>query len=211
MSKPTTAKKRLLIAAGAGALAAAILFLLGAAKFAPLVGWDVAALAYASWVWMVVWKMNPSETKQHANSENPGRALADTILICASIISLAAVGFMIAESSSSSGLEKAFEVALSLVSVFAAWLAVHTNYTLKYGELYYSQPEGGVNFNENPPPRYSDFAYLAFTIALTFQVSDTDLETKLIRQTVLKHALLSYLFGAVIIATVINTVSGLGQ
>ena len=60
-------------------------------------------------------------------------------------------------------------------------------------------------------PQYTDFAYLAFTVGMTFQVSDTDLQTKVIRATALKHALLSYLFGVMIIASVINLVAGLSK
>jgi uncharacterized membrane protein len=54
-----------------------------------------------------------------------------------------------------------------------------------------------------------DFAYLAFTIGMTFQVSDTNLTAKPIRRTALRHALISYLFGAVIVALVINIVASL--
>lgn len=67
-----------------------------------------------------------------------------------------------------------------------------------------------TNFNQNISPRYLDFAYLAFTLGMTFQVSDTDLETTAIRATALRHALLSYLFGAVILAATINLIAGLG-
>jgi uncharacterized membrane protein len=48
---------------------------------------------------------------------------------------------------------------------------------------------------------------LSFTIGMTFQVSDTNLETKEIRRTALRHALLSYAFGAGIIATTINLIA----
>ena len=56
-----------------------------------------------------------------------------------------------------------------------------------------------------------DFAYLALTIGMTFQVSDTNLQTKAIRRTALGHALLSYLFGALIIATTLNLIAGLSK
>jgi uncharacterized membrane protein len=46
---------------------------------------------------------------------------------------------------------------------------------------------------------------------MTFQVSDTDLQTHPIRATALRQALLSYLFGAVILATTINLVAGLSS
>ena len=44
---------------------------------------------------------------------------------------------------------------------------------------------------------------------MTFQVSDTDLTSKEIRATALRHALLSYLFGAVIVGLTINVVASL--
>ena len=44
---------------------------------------------------------------------------------------------------------------------------------------------------------------------MTFQVSDTDLQTPPVRARALQQALLSYLLGAVILATTINLVAGL--
>jgi len=68
-----------------------------------------------------------------------------------------------------------------------------------------------VDFNEDDAPDYRDFAYLAFTIGMTLQVSDTDLKTKEVRRTALRHALVSFPLGAVIIAASINLVSGLAK
>ena len=82
---------------------------------------------------------------------------------------------------------------------------------LRYARLYYRDRPGGVSFNEQDPPVYSDFAYLALTIGMTFQVSDTDLQAKEIRRLALRHALLSYVFGTLIIATTVNLVAGLGK
>jgi uncharacterized membrane protein len=87
-------------------------------------------------------------------------------------------------------------------SVAAAWLVVHTVFALRYARLYYLDGEGGVDFNQGgDPPDYVDFAYLAFTIGMTYQVSDTDLKTSTIRATALRQALVSFVLGAVILAT----------
>ncbi len=169
------------------------------------------AITYALWLWLSIGSMSAKQTRIHASLEDPKRALADVLLIMASVLSLVAVGFMILESSSSSGTQKALEIALGLTSVFVSWAAVHTTFSLKYADLYYKKPEGGIDFNESDSPKYSDFAYLAFTIGMTFQVSDTNIKTKNIRALALRHALLSYLFGAVIIATTINTIASLGK
>jgi len=97
---------------------------------------------------------------------------------------------------------------LAVVSVALSWSVVQTVFISHYARLYYSHPPGGIDFNQEAPPRYSDFAYLAFTVGMTFQLSDTDLQTPALRAAALRQALLSYLLGAVILATTINLVAG---
>ena len=100
--------------------------------------------------------------------------------------------------------------ALGLVSIGISWWTVHTIFTLRYAEMYYTDPVGGVDFNSDERPSYQDFMYLAMTIGMTFQVSDTDLKSTAIRATALRHALLSYLLGSLILAAAVNLVAGLG-
>jgi uncharacterized membrane protein len=94
-----------------------------------------------------------------------------------------------------------------------SWLLVHTVFTLRYAHRYYAGGEGtelrGIDFGGDEEPCYQDFAYVGFTVGMTYQVSDTAMKTGALRRVVLGHALLSYLFGAVIIATAINVIAGL--
>jgi len=92
-----------------------------------------------------------------------------------------------------------------------SWTLVHTVFTLKYARLYYCGTPGGIDFNDTGAPDYHDFAYLAFTIGMTFQVSDTNLQSKQVRRTVLRQAWLSFPLVTVIIATSINLVAGLAK
>lgn len=206
-----TARTRLLTALLAGVIAGAICAMTGVTKYAPLIIWDVVVFVYGLWVWLAVWPMNAVETKSHAVSENPGRTLADAFLLFASVASIAAVVVLLIDASNSEGIKKVISICLGLASIILSWAMVHTVYMLRYARSYYGQPEGGIDFNEKDSPRYQDFAYLAFTLGMTFQVSDTDLMTKDIRKTALKHALLSYVFGTVIIATTINTLASLSK
>jgi uncharacterized membrane protein len=100
--------------------------------------------------------------------------------------------------------------ALGLVSIGVSWLTVHTIFALRYALLYYAEPAGGIDFNSDERPSYRDFTYLAMTIGMTFQVSDTALSSSAIRAAALRHALLSYLFGSLILASAVNLVAGLG-
>jgi uncharacterized membrane protein len=192
-----------------GLVALVAVLILGDPDVAPVVGWDVAGLVFAIWLWSAIWGLDAERTARRALREDPARIVADAVLLSASVVSLIAVALVLAQAGSSHGVTKGLLAGLGVFSVFVAWLVVHTVFTLHYARLYYGHPEGGVNFNERDRPRYTDFAYLAFTIGMTYQVSDTDLETKAIRVAALRQALLSYLFGAVIVASMINLVVNL--
>lgn len=202
---------RLAVAGAIGVVAAVVIALIGAIRYAPALGWDVAAGTLLLWTWIRIWRMGADDTAVNATREDPTRPVSDVLLLAAAVVSLIAVGFFLVQASSAKGSAQDLLAAVGVVTVVLSWLVVHTVFTLRYAMLYYTGKDGGVNFNQSVAPRYSDFAYLAFTIGMTFQVSDTDLETPAIRATALRHALLSYLFGAVILATMINLVAGLAN
>ena len=175
--------------------------------FAPPIGWITGGAAYLVWMWITLWPMDAPTTAKHAVREDPGRAAMDVLVLTAAVASLAAVALLL----TSSGPNPDARAALSVGSVAVAWAAVHTTFAVRYARLYYAGPDGGIDFNSDEPPAYTDFAYLAFTIGMTFQVSDTAIRAKAIRATALRHALLSFLFGTVIIATMINLLASLGR
>ena len=90
---------------------------------------------------------------------------------------LAAVGLVLIQAGRAVGGTKAYLIALGVLSVALSWSLVHTVFTLRYARTFYSKPEGGIDFNEDDSPTYLDFAYLALAIGMTFQVSDTNLNT----------------------------------
>jgi uncharacterized membrane protein len=82
---------------------------------------------------------------------------------------------------------------------------------LKYARRYYTGGDGGIDFGQEEPPAYSDFTYVAFTVGMSFAAPDTQIADTSIRKVALGHALLSYLFGTVVIAVAVNLVTNLGQ
>jgi uncharacterized membrane protein len=175
------------------------------------VAWDVASGLLLSWTWALLWRLSPSQTASHATRESPRQANTDVLLVSGSVVSLVAVGLVLVRANHETSLDKGLLVGMSVASIVLAWATVHTVYTLRYAKLYYGGEPGGVDFNDRSSPSYPDFAYLALTIGMTFQVSDTDLNTTAFRRLALRHALLSYMFGALIIATTINLIAGLGH
>jgi uncharacterized membrane protein len=193
-----------------GLCAALVTGLAGAGGYAALAGWDCAALVFTGWVWLAIGPMSSAATARHSTREDPGQAVTDLIVLIAAVASLGAVGLVLAQASAARGWQQSLLAGLGVVSIVLSWFTVHTLFTVRYARLYYTSESGGVDFHQDAPPRYLDFAYLAFTIGMTFQVSDTDLQSPAVRHAALRHALLSYLFGAVILATTINLVAGLG-
>jgi uncharacterized membrane protein len=174
-----------------------------------LMGWDAAAVIYLVMVWVAVYRMNAEVTARMAGREDPSNPVAEIVVVTASIAALVAVAFALVRAGQTTGSTKALLIGLGVVSVVVSWLVVHTVYMLRYARGYYGEPRGGISFNEEDDPAYLDFAYFSFTIGMTFQVSDTNITRKDIRRLALHHALLSYLFGAVILATAINVFASL--
>jgi uncharacterized membrane protein len=174
-----------------------------------LIGWDSAALLLIVWIWVAVAGLDPKGSRTHAGREDTSIRLSELIILVSGVALLAAVGLVLVRAGQATGGTKAYLIVVGLVSVALTWALVHTVFTLRYARTYYRAPVGGIDYNEEDPPTYLDFAYLALTIGMTFQVSDTNLTTKSVRRIALGHALLSYLYGAVIVALVINVVASL--
>lgn len=173
------------------------------------IGWCTLALVVLVWVWATIGPMDAKATADHARSEDFSRGAADLVLLSASIASLIAVAMTLVLAGEAHDGRKVALITLTIVTVALAWLTVHTVYTLRYGDLYYADPVGGIDFNDDDRPDYLDLAYLALTIGMTFQVSDTDLQSRAIRRIAIRHAMLSYVFGTVIVAITINVVASL--
>jgi uncharacterized membrane protein len=202
---------RIGVAATVGVAAAILVGLTAGWPYAPATGWICAAVVYLTWTWLMVGRLGSNQTRVHATryrDDDSTPWILDLAVLVASVASLGGVGYLLVAGTIG-------DVAAAIVgalSVVAAWLTVHTVYMLRYARLFYGGDEpGGIDFHEGDDyrPDYGDFAYLAFTLGMTYQVSDTDLVDRPVRMAALRHALLSFLFGAIILAITINLVASL--
>lgn len=196
-----------------GGLAAAIAVPLLGWVAGLLVGWTVLALVNVVWLLVVVWPMDAERTRSHATAEDPGRAAARAISLIGSVASLGAVVAVLVRSHSDP--TTAFVIAaVAIAAVTFSWALIQVDYMLRYAHRFYSRREtglnGGIDFNQDDDPMYSDFGYFSVGLGMTYQVSDTNLSANEIRRIVVAQTLVAYLFGAVILASVVNLVAGLG-
>jgi len=204
------AERRAAIVGAAAAAGLAVALGAGAAWSTDvLAAWDGAALTYLALVWPTIARADEAMTGRLAGVQDDSRRASEGVLLGASVASLIAVGFTLSAAGHAEHTARIALTVLAVASVALAWACVHNVYTLRYARLYYAAPQGGIGFPDDAAPDYLDLAYVAFTVGMTYQVSDTELSKKGIRRAAIHHALLSYLFGAVILAVAINTVASL--
>ena len=177
-------------------------------QFAALVGWDTIALTVLLAVWPLIVTFDCERTAALSTREDETRGTAGLLELGAATGSLVGVFYTLQQASELAGIARAVMTAAAMLTIVVSWTLVNTVFTLRYAHLHFTSKVGGLDFHGETPPDYRDFAYLAFTVGMTYQVSDTEVRDPAIRRLVLRQALLSYLFGAFIIAATINVVAG---
>ncbi|SFK77964.1 DUF1345 domain-containing protein [Geodermatophilus ruber] len=197
----------LVVSLTAGAIAGALAGPSLGGETAGLLAWVVAAAVFLLWTWASIWSLDARDTAWCAAREDPSRPIRDVAMLSISIgalVTVVVVIFRVHENPPE-------RTALAVAAIAASWLVMNTIFTLRYTRLYYSQPRGGVDFNQDDDPTFRDFAYVAFTIGMTFQVSDTTLSKTEMRATVLRQGLMSFVYNTVIFAVTVNIIAGLSR
>jgi uncharacterized membrane protein len=175
-------------------------------------GWDAAAAAFLLVTWPIIIGADSARAAQLAAREDQTEGSARTLLVGAGVASLLGAGYALHLAGQHSGAPRAVLIGAAVLTVVLSWTLINTVYTLRYAGQHFRSRPGGIAFGSDDgqqQPGYRDFAYVAFTIGMTYQVSDTTLRDPKIRRTALAHALLSYVFGVVIVAGSVNLISGL--
>ncbi len=206
---------RLLLAAAAGCATA---FWLIPSRidwwFRGLAGWDAASLVLCVFAWRIILRADAAETRRRASADDPGHRVVFLIAVMSSFVSLFAAGAVLRMVKTLPPGSQALWTIFALSAIVLSWTLTHTSYTLRYAHLYYRAGEsaagdGCLDFPGTAPPADIDFAYVAFTIGMCFQVSDVDVTTSEMRSEILIHSLLSFVYNTTILALALNMIMGL--
>ncbi len=154
--------------------------------------------------WAVLWPMDAAATHRNARREDFRPVTEEVVVVSVALCGLVAIVLLLVHGGGS----ETGHAATALCGVFTAWAALHLMYATRYAYVYY-ESAGGIDFNSDDPPAYRDFFYFSYNLGMTYQVSDTDVSSSTIRAIVLRHSLMSYVFGTSILATAINLVVGI--
>jgi uncharacterized membrane protein len=175
-------------------------------------GWDVGALLLLTIGWSIIAGSDAAETQRRAAAEDPGRTAVYALTLLTSATSLLAATVLVGGARGISTPASRELLALCLCTAALSWTLTHVAFTLRYAHLYYREDDdggaSGVVFPGDAPPTYFDFAYLSFTVGMTFQVSDMQITSPQIRRTVLLHAAISFAYNTAILAFVLNLAFG---
>ena len=211
------ARQRLILGLAAGA--ATFVVLRGELRLwsAAISGWNAFAFVILALDWLTIWTTPQRKIRQIAQQQDLSRFVVFIFVVVAACAALFAVGFLIREHKDQSGGHFAVHLLLTLSTVISSWALLHTVYSLRYAHAFYGDSNdpgvqthaGGLIFPGDRPPNYFDFAYFSFVVGMTCQVSDVQITSRHMRRITLVHSVLSFAFNTIILALLINTVSGL--
>jgi uncharacterized membrane protein len=174
--------------------------------------WDSFAGCVLALTWLTIITADTHYIRQKARTQDLSRTLIFVFTVIAACASLFAVIFLLSSAKKTTHLP--LHVALSIFAIVAAWSLMHTVFALRYAHIYYGDSDdpnehaGGLEFPREDAPDYLDFAYFAFVIGMTCQVSDVGISSKPPRRLALLQGVLSFGFNTVILALAINTLAG---
>lgn len=182
-----------------------------------ILGWDTFCLSLIVMSWILFFTTTNHELCAVVEKQDDGLKVIFMIVLVAVCFSLFGT-LLLLNSKGESTFNKVFHTIVSLSPVLLSWLLLHTTFAIRYAHLYHDHNKlktgsniGGLDFPTKEEPDYLDFAYFSFVIGMTFQVSDVQVNSRVIRRFVLLHSLISFVFNTIIVALTINTIAGLKQ
>jgi uncharacterized membrane protein len=184
-----------------------------------ILAWNAFAITAILLAWVRIIFADAKCAVLEAKLQDTGRTIIFCLVLFGACASLFAVAFLLGTAKGTAGARLGGHVVLAAITVVLSWFLIHTVFAMHYTHAYYRTEDpdergrhgAGLSFpgDEDDEPDFLDFAYFAFVIGMTFQVSDVAITSKLIRRLSLVHALLSFLFNTVILALAINLASSL--
>jgi uncharacterized membrane protein len=177
--------------------------------------YDVAAFVLLVYDWTVGLRNNATHTIRRAAEADPGRNLLAGIVLISVIAGLASAVSILGRGPNVPAADRSMAIAFGVAAVALGWFLIHTMFVFRYAHLYYydSDQDGsaqrGLTFPGTSDPDDYDFAYFAFVIGMTFQVSDVQITDPGVRTVVLTHGILSFAYNTAILALVVNLASNL--
>lgn len=195
--------------------------------------WDLVAVAAANTFFIAYLvlsgmkfpRLSPSFLKKHAaETDEPAWVLLAVSIGTMFVAAGSLIILFVVVNSKRDPVLTPWLLGFSFLSVWLAWLTIHTMAALHYAHEYWEPSETadgkvpdkagskrGLGFPHTKDPEGFDFLYFAFVIGMTAQTSDTAVTSKAMRRLALLHGMASFFFNTVLVAAAVNLAVSLGQ
>jgi uncharacterized membrane protein len=173
-----------------------------------MIGFDIAALLFLGLSAPLLGD-DAKQMREAARRNDANRVIMLAISTLSSVAVLAAV----AGELGGQGKPGAGTIALVVATLMLAWVFGNVVFALHYAHLFYLEGDegkdaGGIDIPGADEPVYWDFVYFSFTLGMTFQTSDVDIQTTQLRRIATAHSLIAFIFNLGIVAFTINVLGG---
>jgi uncharacterized membrane protein len=182
-----------------------------------MIGWDTFSFCMIIINWVTFSLTSSTKIREQSKVQDSSRTIVFFIILVATIASFLAV-LLIILSRHQRNRAETFHLIIALTGMVLSWFLIHTIFTLRYAHIFYGDNEekpdthaAGLKFPGDKNPDYFDFAYFAFVLGMTFQVSDVQITSNKLRRMAMWHGLLSFGYNTIMIALTINLIAGLGN
>lgn len=197
------------------AIAAGVLVWFAAHNFLPvtrlLIAWNAGVWLFLLLALKMMSTASIADLKKRAGLEEEGRLATLAIVTIATTVALVALGLELSDALQVNAQDKPLRVAIAFAAILGSWLFVNFAFAMHYAhEVYRTRLSMScLNFPNEKEPDYLDFLYFAMVIGTTFQTSDVEIRSRIVRRTVMVQGVVAFLFNTAIIALTISAASQL--
>jgi uncharacterized membrane protein len=173
-----------------------------------LIGWDVAVAVYLVLAFVMVSRFDLALVHRRAASQDEGGGVILMLTVLAAVASIAAIIAELGSAHEANSVPGNLYFAHAVLTILLSWTFIHVIFAFHYAHEFYGegrdQHVGGLVFPNDDQPDYWDFIYFSFVVGMTFQVSDVQVTSKVIRRLVVAHGVVSFVFNVAILALMVN-------
>jgi uncharacterized membrane protein len=178
-----------------------------------LVAWNATIWLFLILAVKMIATASVADLRKRAGLEEEGRIATLIFVTLATAVAFIALGFELSQvlPTGKEVQDRPLRIAVAIAAIFGSWLFVNFAFALHYAHEVYRTKLSirSLGFPNEKEPDYLDFLYFAMVLGTTFQTSDVEIRSRVLRRTAMVQGLVAFLFNTAIIALTVNVASQL--
>jgi uncharacterized membrane protein len=177
-----------------------------------LVGWNGAMFVLVPFTYYWMRKLDAEALRAEYVEEDPTGPVILLVTVVGALLSVLGIIALLSTAKQAPSGERFAHSLLACLTIVNSWTLVHTMFTIRYADMFYSVLDGDpppLSFPNTPAPLFWDFVYFSFTIGVACQTSDVSTQQTDMRRMVTFHSVISFVFNLAILGFAINVSAGL--